>query len=55
MHALVGITLNVKLCFGKICDVVVCAIFVGATVKLQVVYFLPRRLFLTHFPFTSSV
>lgn len=45
MHALVGITFNVKQCFGKTCDVVVCAIFVGATTKWQVVFFLPQLLF----------
>lgn len=28
MHALVGITFNVRWCFGKTCDVVVCAVFV---------------------------
>lgn len=55
MHALVGITFNVKLCFGKTCDMVVCAVFVGATAKWQVVYFLPQLLFLTCFPFASSV
>lgn len=45
MHAFVGITFNVKQCFSKTCDVVVCAIFVGATTKWQVVFFLPQLLF----------
>jgi len=45
MHALVGITFNVRRCFGKTCDVVVRAVFVGATAKWQVMFFLPQLLF----------